>query len=258
MRRDSRLRRTRSARVRMLLPTGLPGVSFLGRGRVWYRPDSRREIGPRDGSRPNAIVARAAAFAGMNKTTGDITRALLPEQAFEAQQKVTIALTPWQPASCRGVAFRGRLEVTLPEPDLARAEEFAAARRAVRLDTVLAEDASTSLCETHLSDITKARLWWLRQNLSQPGSDLSWAAFDEHVRPLVAEAHRPEDDVDRLAHILLTTTGRVSEDPPLREALLQVLQHTFAVMKWPDLAAEIRKLNHHPDESETIPGESSS
>ena len=182
----------------------------------------------------------------MNKTTGDITSALFPEQVFEAQQEVTIALTPWQPASYRGVTFRGRLELALPESDLARSEEFATARRTARLNAVLAEDASTSLRETHLSNITAARLWWLRQHLGQPGADLSWTAFDEHVRPLVAETHRPEDDIDRLAHVLLMTTDRVSENPPRRETLIQVLQRTFEVMNWPDLAAEIKDLNHYP------------
>jgi hypothetical protein len=208
-----------------------------------------------DGSRPNATVARAAALAAMNQTTGDITRTLVPERVFEAQQAVAIALTPWQPASYRGIAFRGRLELTLPEPDLARTEEFATARRAARLEAVLAEDASTSLCETHLSNITTARLWWLRQHLGQPSADLSWTAFDEYVRPLVAEAHRPEDDIDRLAHVLLMTTDRVSKDSPLRETLIQVLQRTFEVMKWSDLAAEIRDLNHFPDEGVAIPDE---
>ncbi|MGI8335984.1 hypothetical protein ACRYCC_39080 [Actinomadura scrupuli] len=174
-----------------------------------------------------------------------ITRDLFPEQVFEAEQSVTVALAPWQPTSAyRDIEYRGRLELTLPEHDLARSEAFAQARRAARLDVVLAEDASASLCKSHLADITRARLWWLTQYLSQPGPDLSWKAFDEHVRPLVAEVHRPESDIDRLAHILLTTTDRISEDPRLQRTLLQVFQAVFEMMNWTDLAAQINDFNH--------------
>jgi hypothetical protein len=254
MRREARLRRARSARIRMVLPTSVPGISFLGRGRIWYRPVPHGELHPADSSHPIAAAARAAAFAGMNKTASDITGVLFPEQVFEAEQKVTMALAPWRPTSAyRDVAFRGQLELTLPERDLVRAEEFTEARRAARLDVVLAEDASASLWESHLSDITRARLWWLRQYLSQPGPDLSWKAFDEHVRPLVAEAHRPEDDIDRLARILLTTTDRVGDDPRLLRTLLQIFQRAFEVMDWPDLAAEINDLNHQSSEDRPTP-----
>jgi hypothetical protein len=198
------------------------------------------------GSHPNARVARAAALAELNKTTSDITSALFPEQLFEAEQKVTIALTPWQPIEGQNLVFRGRLQLTLSERDLAHSREFAAARRAALLPMVAAEDASASLRETHLSDITKARVWWLRQYLDQPGSDVSWKAFDEHVRPLVTDSIRTKDDIDRLAHVILTATGRISEDPRQRKTLLQVLEYAFNFMDWRDLASEMSEFEHDP------------
>ncbi|WP_189239977.1 hypothetical protein [Planomonospora parontospora] len=186
-------------------------------------------------------------MAGVDAAGRAITGALLPEDSFEAEQQVTIALAAWQSTPvCKNVEFRCRIHVSLPERDAVRYEPFAEARRTARLATVLAEDASTDLLRTHLSDVTSARLWWLKQYLDQPGQDLSWKVFDEHVRPLIADAHRPERDIDRLARIILTSTDRISDDPTRLETFLQVLEKTFEIMGWPDLSADVGTLSERP------------
>ncbi|RSN66620.1 hypothetical protein DMH08_15665 [Actinomadura sp. WAC 06369] len=166
-----------------------------------------------------------------------ITEKLLPEEVFEAEQQLTMALATWMPTpTYSDVEFRGRMSVSLTGPDLVRSERFSEARRAGRLETVLAEDAVVSLSEDHLSDITRASLWWLRQYLSQPEPDLSWETFDQRVRPLVAKVAHSKDDVERLAHILLAATGRMSEDPGLQQKLIWVLRQSFELVEWSDLA----------------------
>ena len=227
----------------MSLPTRVPGVFFEGRGRIWCRVIPPEKLGAADFLHPNAAAARAAAFAGINQIASEITEGLFPEKIFEADQRLTMALAKWRRTSVyQDVTYRGSLRLRLSERDRARAEAFTASRRAARLKVVLAEDALESLCESHLADINRAQLWWLNQYLSQPSPDLSWEAFDKHIRPLVASTRRPMDEVDRLAHILLTATDRVSEDPQLKRTLLHILQRLFEMMDWPDLVVQINNL----------------
>jgi hypothetical protein len=243
MKREAKLRRARSVKVTMTLPSSVPGIAFQGRGRVWYQPCPQADHNTKRPPHPNTEAARAAALAGAKAAAKSVTEKLLPEEAFEAEQQLTIQLASWTPTPAYGdVEFRGRMRVSLPRPDLARSERFSEARRAGRLETVLAEDAVTSLSEDHLSNITRASLWWLRQHLSQPEPDLSWETFDQRVRPLVAEVHRSKDDVERLAHILLAATGRISEDPILQQRLLWILQQSFELVEWNDLAEMTNEL----------------
>ncbi|MFG6200474.1 MULTISPECIES: hypothetical protein [unclassified Nonomuraea] len=227
----------------MTLPTTVPGIAFEGRGRVWYRPFPRRDHDPERPQHPNADAARAAALAGTKAASRNVTETLFPEEAFEAEQQLTMKLAGWKPTPAYGdIEFRARMYVSMSEPDLVRSERFSDARRAGRLETVLADDAVISLSEDHLSNITRASLWWLRQHLSQPNPDLSWETFDRHVRPLVAEVHSSKDDVERLAHILLAATGRISEEPVLQQRLLWLLKKSFDLVDWSDLAEMTEEL----------------
>ncbi|MFI0421709.1 hypothetical protein [Spongiactinospora sp. 9N601] len=172
-----------------------------------------------------------------------ITQTLAPDEVFSAEQRVRVKLADWQRTSAyRDIEFLTRIRVTLGRRDAVRSEQFADARRSAWLASFIAEDASMAALNTHLADVTRARVWWLRQQLNQHEPDLSWEVFDERVRPLIADAHRPERDIDRMARILVATTDRISEDPSRLPILLQVMETTFDFMKWPELSAEVREL----------------
>jgi hypothetical protein len=240
------LRGTRTIKLKMAAPTRVPGISFKIRGRVRYRL-ARLETASQAGSttelHPNAVAARAAVLSDVHEITRTVTEALAPEEVFRAEQRVRVELANWQPTSrYRDVEFLTRIRASIGRRDAVRAAQFAEMRRSAWMASFIAEDASMAALNTHLSDVSRARVWWLKQQLSQREPDVSWKVFDEHIRPLIADAHRPERDVDRMARILVASTDRISEDPSRLPILLQVMEKTFDFMKWPELSAEVREL----------------
>jgi len=96
------LRRERSADFSLLLPTRLPGISFTGRGRIWFRRDASKP-----GKDISAAVARAASLFEVQRVASTITQELPPEASFEAEQQ--IALDLWSGDRLRGdVALNSR------------------------------------------------------------------------------------------------------------------------------------------------------
>lgn len=225
--------RTRTASFRARVPTGLPGISFTSRGRIWFRQNT--SAGPTMPVR----AARAATLARVYTAASAETERFAPGAAFQAEQAVAVAVANWQELEKHSpVMFRARLALDLVADDAAKAERFAEARRTARLDEALVEDHMRFLRDVALVDERTARLWWLHCNLigSQPAT--SWEDFDMFVRPLITSGD-PTDPMTRFIQAMLSLTKRIHEDPSLVHTLADVAALTLKTMDEAEIAREI-------------------
>ena len=226
--------RTRTASLRALLPTDLPGISFTSRGRVWFR-----QVTSADRRSVPVRAARAATLSKVYTAASGETEKFAPEAAFQAEQAVAVALANWQELEKHSpVTFRARLALDLVADNAAKAERFTEARRAARLDEALVEDHMKFLRDVALKDESTACLWWLHRNLTGSEPATSWDDFDRFVRPLITSGD-PTDPMTRFTQAMLSLTKRIHEDPPLGETLANVAALTLKTMDEAEIAREI-------------------
>ncbi|MCU1644708.1 MAG: hypothetical protein JWN03_4983 [Nocardia sp.] len=212
----------------MSLPTSVPGISFTVRGQVWFRrkPNPATTVPSRD-------IARATAVRDVYQQSSEQVAGLLPDAAIEAEQLVTLKVGHWKAtAEYPAIEFKARLGVGLSAADLVRAARFADIRHEAAAAEKIEHDRVKSLSDTVLSDLSIARVWWLRRMLDSGDLDLSWATFDTEVRPIVAETQRHDDPVTRLANILAILADRIKEDDTRLYQLMQVADATLIRMDW--------------------------
>jgi hypothetical protein len=227
--------RSRRANFRARLPTNLPGISFVTRGRAWFRQDlSAYPALP-------LRAAKAATLAGVYEIAKAETERFEPEGAFHAEQAVSVSLADWRSLQDSPVKVRAILTLDLPAEDAAKAERFTESRRAARLDEALARDHMKFLREVALADEDTARLWWLHCNLAGDDPATSWDVFNTVVRPLIRIADE-NDPVTKLARALLTMNDYIHEDPGRLETLANIATVAIAKMGQGELARTLATL----------------
>lgn len=200
----------------MKLPTSLPGISFTGRGYVWFRHSPTTPAHERVPRR----AARAAALAATYERASSETASYPPDNPFEAEQKASFLLADWQPTpESNWLEFRAQIQLEILADDANRAEKFATARRAARLDQELVKDHIDFLRDVILQDDKTAALWWLQRNLAGPEPAISWADFDRAVLPLVSRKNQTSDPADRFAETMVDLVKRIHERPELLDTL---------------------------------------
>jgi len=184
-------------------------------------------------------AARAATLSRVYMAASAETGEFAPEAAFQAEQAVAVALANWQELEKHSpVTFKARLALELIADDAAKAERFAEARRAARLDEALVADHMKFLRDVALKDESTACLWWLHRNLTASESATSWDDFDRFVRPLITRGD-PADPMARFTQAMLSLTKRIHEDPSLGRTLANVATLTLKTMDEAEIAREI-------------------
>jgi hypothetical protein len=186
--------------------------------------------------------AKAVALASVYSAASAKTKCFPPEASFEAEQAVAVILANWQPLEQDSyVRLRARLTIDLIAADAAKAERFAEARRAARLDEALAMDHIAFLRKVALTDEATARLWWLHCNLAGSEPTTSWQVFNDVVRPLI-DIGDPDDPLTKLARTVLTLSGLFNENPQQLHTLAKIAELALRASGIPDAADEVAGL----------------
>ncbi|MFI0192745.1 hypothetical protein ACH4PW_35045 [Streptomyces sp. NPDC017082] len=220
--------RRRIGRFTAYWPTCLPGVRFLARGTLTHL------VPPQATGTHQATAARAAARLALDELGRGIAGDHQPEELECAQQRLTLAVSPWyRPDSHPGLCLRARLTLLLPQQDADRAQRHQNALREVELRLAQARLHRQELARTVCTDRDSARLWWLERHLDDL-SALDWASFRDTILPLVGTSVTEHTQAERLAHTLLYVWERLDDVPGRQARFMATARTLFEQMGWAD------------------------
>jgi hypothetical protein len=162
----------------------------------------------------------------------DIAGEHRPEELECAQQRLTLAVTPWHnPDGHPGLWLRARLSLLLPQQDTDRAQRHQNALREVELrlaqDRLRRQELARAVC----TDRDSARLWWLERHLDDL-SALNWATFRDTILPLVGTSVTERTQAERLAHTLLYVWEQLNAVPGQQARFMATARTLFEEMGW--------------------------
>jgi hypothetical protein len=228
------------------LPTSVPGIHFTARGRVRYRGMASSTSARR--------VTRAIALAEVYGIAADVTSTHLPDEAFEAEQRIALEVSEWRSVKADPrVKIKARVALALIGDDAGRVAAYNDAQRAMKLNLVLRDLRLTHLRSNVLSDPVTAKLWWLEQHPTvDHGSDF-WKEFADHILPLVSCSDNA-DPTERFVQVMTMALRRLEEKPEQKEVLVQLATVLFDKIGWTDLATEVSALSSTTadDRSESV------
>ncbi|MFI2640811.1 hypothetical protein [Streptomyces sp. NPDC018610] len=220
--------RRRVGRFTAYWPTCLPGVRFLARGTLTH------QIPPRATGTHHGVAARAAARLALDELGRGIAGGHQPEELECAQQRLTLAVSPWHsPDGYPGLWLRARLTLLLPQQDADRAQKHQNALRDAELRLAQDRLRRQELARTVCTDGDSARLWWLEQHLDDL-SALNWASFRDTILPLVGTSVTERTQAERLAHTLLYVWERLDDVPGRQARFMATTRTLFEQMGWAD------------------------
>lgn len=181
-----------------------------------------------------ATAARAAARLALDELGRGIAGKHLPEELECAQQRLTLAVSPWHnPDGHPHLWLRARLTLLLPQQDANRAQRHQNALREVELQLAQDRLRRQELARAVCTDRESARLWWLEKHLDDLPT-LNWETFKDTIHPLAATSVTERTQAEQLAHTLLYVWEQL-DDVPGRQARFTATARTlFEQMGWAD------------------------